>query len=296
MTCQVAEDGLPPISSVLKRYGIVQRTRHGQHFIHDMNFTRRLARAGDGVREANVLEVGAGPGGLTRALLLEGARHVTAVERDLRCLPALEEIAARWPGKLDILVGDALELDFARSLDGRGGVTVVSNLPYQIAAPLLTRWVSEDDWLPWWSVASIMVQKEMADRIVASPGTHNYGRLSVLLQWRTQAKVEMTVPPEVFVPPPKVQSSLLRLTPLAKPEDGFAARDLARATGAAFGNRRKMLRSSLASLGVETELLLSAAGLSPQLRAQDVPVSGYCAFARCLANSPTASNKAFDSS
>lgn len=274
-----AGDGLPPIREVVRRHGIVWRTRSGQHFVHDFNVTRRVARAAGDLRGRDVLEVGAGPGGLTRALLLEGAARVWAVERDRRCLPALEEVAARWPGRLTVLEGDALAMDPKPPR----GFRIVANLPYQIAAPLLVRWLTAADWPPPWLDATVMVQKEMADRIAATPGSRAYGRLSVLAQWRTRPRVVMRVPPEVFVPPPKVRSSLLRLVPDPCPSTGFAPSDLERATAAAFGNRRKTLRRSLARLGRNVEDVLESAGLDAGMRAQDVPVSGYCAIARALA-------------
>ncbi len=284
MSGPLAEDGLPPIGHVLRRHGIVQRTRHGQHFIHDLNFTRRIAREAGDLKDSDVLEVGAGPGGLTRALLLEGARKVIAVERDHRCLPALEEVASHWPGRLDIISGDALKLDIPKQLTGRGRLRIVSNLPYQIAAPLLVRWVSQAEWPPWWSDATVMVQREMADRIVASPSTRSYGRLSVLLQWRTEVRVVMSVPPEVFMPPPKVHSSLLRLDPMPNPEGGFAVSDLERVTAAAFGNRRKMLRNSLTTLSTDVLAMLNTVGILAHLRAQDLSVSDYCALARACSS------------
>lgn len=271
-------DGLPPIREVLDRLGIRPARRYGQHFIHDLNFTHRIAGLAGGLADRQVLEVGAGVGGLTRALLSLGARRVFAIETDPRCIPALAEISERWPGRLVILQEDALHAELpppdAPSLD------IVANLPYGIAAPLLTKWISTASWPPWWGSATVMLQQEMARRIVSDPGSRSYGRLSVLLQWRANPRILADVPPAVFVPPPRVESCLLQMTPRPAPEAGFAPETLSRVTAAAFGNRRKTLRKSLQSLTPDPAALLARCGIDPGIRAEAVPVAGFCALAR----------------
>jgi 16S rRNA (adenine1518-N6/adenine1519-N6)-dimethyltransferase len=228
-----------------------------------------------------VVEVGPGPGGLTRALLMEGAGRVIAIERDARCLPALAEIAAACPGRLEVIHGDALQVDL-RALVGEGPARIVANLPYNVATPLLVGWLSADPWPPWWESLTLMFQREVAERIVATPKQRvDYGRLGVLCGWRTQAEILFDVPASAFVPPPKVTSSVVRLVPHAAPLPGVQ-KSLERVTQAAFGQRRKMLRQSLKSLGVPPEGLLAKAGLSPTARAEEIPVAGFVALANAL--------------
>jgi 16S rRNA (adenine1518-N6/adenine1519-N6)-dimethyltransferase len=227
------------------------------------------------------VEIGPGPGGLTRALLAEGAHHVIAVERDARAIAALNEIAARYPGRLTIVEGDALTFDARASLDG-GRARVVANLPYNIATALLVGWVTAEPWPPWYDALVLMFQREVAERIVAAPGSKTYGRLSVLTGWRTEAKILFDVAPSAFVPQPKVTSSVVRLVPRAAPLVCDATA-LQRVTEAAFGQRRKMLRQSLKTLGVDAAGLLAAAGIEPTARAEDIPVAGFVALARAFA-------------
>jgi 16S rRNA (adenine1518-N6/adenine1519-N6)-dimethyltransferase len=276
-----ATDGLPPLREVIRRHGLVAKRALGQNFLLDLNLTARIARAAGALGEATVLEIGAGPGGLTRALLALGARRVIAVERDERAIPALHEIAERYPGRLDIIAADALTFD-PRSRIGDGPVRIVANLPYNIATALLVAWVCIEPWPPWYEAAVLMFQREVAERLVASPGSKNYGRLSVLVQWRCEARILFDVNPSAFVPPPKVTSSLVRLLPRAAPLP-CDRKLLETATQAAFGQRRKMLRQSLRSLDGDVAALLSAAKLSPTARAEDIPVTGFVSLARALA-------------
>jgi 16S rRNA (adenine1518-N6/adenine1519-N6)-dimethyltransferase len=274
-------DGLPPLRDVIRRHGLIAKKSLGQNFLLDLNLAARIARAAGELAGVTVLEIGSGPGGLTRALLALGAGRVIAVERDERAIAALQEIAKHYPGRLDIVPGDALTFD-PRPYADRGPVRIVANLPYNIATPLLVSWVSAEPWPPWYDAAILMFQREVAERIVAAPGGKSYGRLSVLVQWRCEAKILFDVHPSAFVPAPKVTSSLIRLTPRADAPP--CDRPLLEAvTQAAFGQRRKMLRQSLRSLGVDVSALLSAAGLNPTARAEDIPVSGFLALARALA-------------
>lgn len=279
------EDGLPPIRHVLQSVGHRGSRHWGQHFIHDLAFTRKIARAAGSLAGFDVLEIGPGPGGLTRALLMEGARRVVAVERDHRCFPALEQIRERWPERLDVIHGDARIVDGIPHL--RPPARIIANLPYGIAVPLIVSWVSAEAWRPVWTDATIMLQRELAERIASGPGTRAYGRLSVLVQWRTAARIVMQVPASVFVPPPKVRSSLLRIAPIASPETGFLPSDLERVTKAAFSGRRKTLRRSLIRISAQAEAWLADSGIDPGLRADALPVSGYCALARTAARFQT---------
>ena len=272
------DDGLPPIREVLREIRHRGSRHWGQHFIHDLAFTRKIARLAGTLEGSDVLEIGPGPGALTRGLLNEGARRVVAVERDRRFLQALETVRERWPGKLEVIHGDARITDALPCL--RRPARIVANLPYGIAAPLIVSWMSAENWPPIWADATIMLQREMAERIVAGPGTRAYGRLSVLVQWRATARTAMRVPASVFVPPPRVESSLLRIVPLSHPEGGFSPSVLERVTGGAFAGRRKMLRSSLARICRDSEAWLADAGIDSELRADALPVSGYCALAR----------------
>jgi 16S rRNA (adenine1518-N6/adenine1519-N6)-dimethyltransferase len=273
-------DGLPPLREVIRALGLSAKKSLGQNFILDLNLTRRIARAAGPLAGRTVVEVGPGPGGLTRALLLEGAERVIAVERDARCLPALEAIASRYPERLQVHLGDALEADWTRLL-GRTErkATIVANLPYGVATLLLVGWLESEPWPPWYDRMVLMFQKEVAERIVAAPGTKTYGRLSVLAQWRTRAKLLMTLKPEAFTPPPKVASAVVELVPRASPEPPCAAATLGRVTAAAFGQRRKMLRTSLASLVAEPAALLAAAGIAPELRAERLDVAAFARLA-----------------
>jgi 16S rRNA (adenine1518-N6/adenine1519-N6)-dimethyltransferase len=273
-------DDLPPLREIIRRHGLVARKSLGQNFLLDLNLTARIARAAGPLTGVSVVEVGPGPGGLTRALLAAGAAQVIAIERDRRCIDALAEIAAREPSRLTIVEGDALDTDPIPYLAG-APARIVANLPYNIATPLLVAWLSVEPWPPWYDSMTLMFQREVAERIVAGPGSKSYGRLSVLAGWRTQARILFDVAPTAFVPPPKVTSSLVRLEPRQAPL-GCERRALERVTQAAFGQRRKMLRQSLKALGSAPFRLLAAAGLDPTARAEDIPVEGYAALARAL--------------
>ena len=277
-------DELPPLREVIARHGLSARKSLGQNFLLDLNLTGRIARAAGPLAGVTVIEVGAGPGGLTRALIAEGAAKVVAVERDARCLEALGEIAACCPGRLEIVAGDALKTDYA-SL-AAAPVRIVANLPYNIATPLLTGWLSAEPWPPFFDRLVLMFQSEVAERIAAAPGGKAYGRLAVLAQWRTRPRLLFTVSPRAFVPPPKVISALVELVPLPEPFP-CRRRTLERLTAAAFGQRRKMLRSSLKGLGGKAALAkalaaLDALGIAETARAETLSVAQFCAIARAL--------------
>jgi len=275
-------DELPPLRDVIRRHGLSAKKSLGQNFLLDLNLTARIARAAGPLAGASVIEVGPGPGGLTRALLAEGAKRVVAIERDERALAALSEIAAHYPGRLEIVAGDALDFDPRPYLRGERA-RVVANLPYNIATALLIGWLTAEPWPPWYDVLVLMFQREVAERIVAKPGSKTYGRLSVLAGWRTQAKIMFDVAPSAFVPPPKVTSSVVRLVPRAAPL-ACDAKALQRVTEAGFGQRRKMLRQSLKSLGGDAGVLLDQAGISPTARAEEISVEGFVALARALSS------------
>lgn len=270
-------DDLPPLRDVIRRFDLGARKSLGQNFLFDLNLTSRIARAGGPFGEDVVVEIGPGPGGLTRALLANGARRVLAIERDARCLPALEEIAARYPGRLEWVHGDALDIDFAARLAG-APARIIANLPYNVATPLLVGWLTTEPWPPWFRSLTLMFQREVAERIVAPPGNKTYGRLSVLAQWRCEAKLLFDVARSAFVPPPNVTSSVVHLVPRAAPTP-CPATALERVTAAAFGQRRKMLRQSLKSLGGDTEALLAAADIDPTWRAEQVAVTDFARLA-----------------
>jgi 16S rRNA (adenine1518-N6/adenine1519-N6)-dimethyltransferase len=271
-------DDLPPLRDVIRRHGLAPKRSLGQNFLFDLNLTARIARAAEPLENITVVEIGPGPGGLTRALLALGARRVIAIERDHRAIAALEEIAARYPGRLDIVAGDALAVDPGQHL-GPERARIVANLPYNIATALLVGWLTVEPWPPWYDSLLLMFQREVAQRIVATPGSKSYGRLSVLAGWRTEAKLLFDVARSAFVPPPKVTSSVVRLTPRPEPLacDSIA---LQRVTEAAFGQRRKMLRQSLKTLGVDAAALLAEAGIEPSARAEEIPVEGFVALAQ----------------
>ncbi len=279
-----ALDELPPLREVIAAHGLSAKKTLGQNFILDLNLTRRIAREA-GIAGATVYEVGPGPGGLTRALLAESAERVVAVERDRRALPALAQIAGVKPGTLEIIEGDALAIDepsLLARLGVRMPVPVVANLPFNVGTALLIKWLTGAVWPPWWSSLTLMFQKEVARRVCAKPGTQDYGRLSVLAQWRTQTRILFDVSPRAFVPPPKVTSSVLRVEPLAAPRCPADLRDLEAVTHAAFGQRRKMLRGSLKALPVDIGDLLEQAGVDGTVRAEDLDLAQFCALARSL--------------
>jgi 16S rRNA (adenine1518-N6/adenine1519-N6)-dimethyltransferase len=271
-------DDLPPLREVIRRHGLTPKKSLGQNFLFDLNLTARIARAAEPLENITVVEIGPGPGGLTRALLALGARRVVAIERDQRAIAALEEISARYPGRLEIVAGDALSTD-PREYLGPERARVVANLPYNIATALLVKWLTAEPWPPWYDSLLLMFQREVAERIAAAPGSKTYGRLSVLAGWRTEAKILFDVARSAFVPPPKVTSSVVRLTPRQVPLACDSA-VLQRVTEAAFGQRRKMLRQSLKTLGVDAIALLTEAGIEPTARAEEIPVEGFVALAR----------------
>ena len=280
----LAADGLPPLREVVAAHGLDARRSLGQNFLYDLNLTGRIARAAGPLEGITVIEIGPGPGGLTRALLSEGAAKVIAIERDARCLAALAEIAAHWPGRLDIVEGDALSVDYPALAAGAAKVRICANLPYNIATPLLIGWLEAEPWPPWFDRLTLMFQKEVAERIAATPEHRaDYGRLGVLAGWRCQTRKLFDVPPSAFTPPPKVTSSVVELIPRAAPEPCRLS-TLSNLTLAAFGQRRKMLRQSLkgfaGSRGLDLAQWLEDAGLDPTVRAEEVEVSAFAALAR----------------
>jgi 16S rRNA (adenine1518-N6/adenine1519-N6)-dimethyltransferase len=274
-----AIDDLPPLREVIRQHGLRAKKSLGQNFLLDLNLTARIARVAGPLEGVDVVEIGAGPGGLTRALLAAGARGVIAIERDDRAIAALEEIAARYPGRLKIVAGDALNFD-PRPLVGTPA-RVVANLPYNIATALLVCWLTLEPWPPWYDRLVLMFQREVAERVVAAPGSKSYGRLSVLVGWRCKARICFDVAGSAFVPRPRVTSSVVGLVPRENPLV-CERRALERVTEAAFGQRRKMLRQSLKSLATDPLALLDAARIDPTARAEDVPVEGFVALARAL--------------
>ncbi len=271
-------DGLPPLREVISTHDLVAKRQLGQNFLLDLNLTSKIARMAGDLSGCDVLEVGPGPGGLTRGLLAEGARRVLCIEKDARCLPALAEIAAVYPGRLEVINGDALAVEVLAHLTAP--VRVVANLPYNVGTELLIRWLTPPVWPPFWQSLTLMFQREVAERIVAKPGGNHYGRLALLAQWRCEARIVMTLPPEAFTPAPKVHSAVVHLTALHAPRFPADGEVLTRVTTAAFGQRRKMLRSSLKSLAPDIEDRLRAAGIEPTQRAEEVSLEAFCALAR----------------
>jgi 16S rRNA (adenine1518-N6/adenine1519-N6)-dimethyltransferase len=276
-----APDGLPPLREVIRALGLSAKKSLGQNFLLDFNLTRRIARAAGPLENVTVVEIGPGPGGLTRALLLEGARSVVAIEKDARFLPALNAIAAAYPGRLKVVAADAMDIDFA-SLALPSPARIVANLPYGVATPLLIAWLKTDPWPPWFDRMVLMFQREVAERIVAPPDGKDYGRLSILSQWRTQARILFTVPAEAFTPRPKVDSALVELVPRQAPEPSCDVGMLERVAAAAFGQRRKMLRASLRKLMPDSVAVLEGLGIDPKSRAEELPVSAFCRLANTL--------------
>jgi 16S rRNA (adenine1518-N6/adenine1519-N6)-dimethyltransferase len=289
-------DGLPPLRDVVTAHGLNARKALGQNFLFDLNLTRKIARAAGPLAGVAVIEVGPGPGGLTRALLSEGAEKVIAIERDARALGALAEIAAHWPGRLEIIEGDALRIA-PETLVERAGpmpIRIAANLPYNIATALLAGWLEAEPWPPFYDRLTLMFQREVAERIVATTSERaDYGRLAVLAGWRTAARILFDIPPAAFVPAPKVTSSVVELIPRASPSPCDAA-TLSALTQAAFGQRRKMLRQSLkgfaAARGLDLPALLAAAELEPTMRAEEVDVVGFVALARAAVGAPGGNN------
>jgi 16S rRNA (adenine1518-N6/adenine1519-N6)-dimethyltransferase len=272
-------DNLPPLREVIAEHGLRAKKELGQNFLLDLNLTSRIARVAGPLEGVRVIEVGPGPGGLTRALLAEGAREVIAIERDARALPALAQIAEAYPGRLTVISGDAMEMDYRLLADGP--TRIIANLPYNIATPLLTGWLTLDPWPSFFESLTLMFQREVAERICARPGEDPYGRLGVLAGWRTDARIAFNVGRQAFVPPPNVTSAVVHLVPKAVGDD-VTVKDLEHITRAAFGQRRKMVRQSLKAAGVPVEGLLQAAGLRGDERAEELPVAAFLAMARAL--------------
>jgi len=272
-------DNLPPLRDVIAEHGLRAKKELGQNFLLDLNLTARIARVGGSLEGVRVIEVGPGPGGLTRALLAEGAREVIAIERDARALPALQQISDAYPGRLTVISGDAMEIDYRSLADGP--TRIIANLPYNIATPLLTGWLTLNPWPSFFDSLTLMFQREVAQRICAQPSDDAYGRLGVLAGWRSDARMAFNVSREAFVPAPKVTSTVVHLVP--KPvEADLAVKHVEQITKAAFGQRRKMVRQSLKATGVPVEGLLAAAGINGNERAEDLPISVFLAMARAL--------------
>lgn len=273
-------DSLPPLREVIRNHDLQARKSMGQNFLLDLNLTAKIARQAGDLTECDVLEIGPGPGGLTRGLLAEGARRVFAIEKDARCLPALQEISEAYPGRLEVRNADALEFDPLNSLSKP--IRIASNLPYNVGTELLVRWLTPPDWPPFWTSLTLMFQREVAERIVAQPGSKTYGRLAILAQWRSDARIVMQLPPEAFTPPPKISSSVVHLTALPAPRFPAKPETLSRIVAQAFNQRRKMLRAALKGAAPDIEDRLVAAGLKPTDRAEQIPLEGFCALARAI--------------
>jgi len=277
-------DGLPPLREVIAAHDLVAKKQLGQNFLLDLNLTAKIARAAGDLSGCDVLEVGPGPGGLTRGLLAEGARRVLAVEKDARCLPALAEISAAYPGRLAVINGDALSVEVLSHLTPP--IRIVANLPYNVGTELLIRWLTPQQWPPFWDSLTLMFQKEVAERIVAKPGSKAYGRLALLSQWRADPKIVLHLPPEAFTPAPKVHSAVVQFKRLDAPRYPADEAMLGRITAMAFNQRRKMLRSSLKALRPDIEDRLRAAGIDPTKRAEEISLEGFCALTRELTGTP----------
>ncbi len=273
-----AIDNLPPLREVIATHGLNARKSLGQNFLLDLNLTSKIARQAGDLTGCDVLEIGPGPGGLTRGLLAEGARRVLAIEKDSRCIPALAEVAEAYDGRLQVIEGDALEVNPLEHLTPP--IRVAANLPYNVGTELLVRWLTPQQWPPFWTSLTLMFQKEVAERIVAAPGSKAYGRLAILAQWRSDARIVINLPPEAFSPPPKVSSAVVHLTALEQPRYPADPDVLSRVVAAAFNQRRKMLRASLKGVAPDIEDRLLAAGIKPTERAEQVSLEGFCALAR----------------
>ena len=274
-------DKLPPLRDVIATHALNAKKSLGQNFLLDLNLTAKIARLAGDLEGHDVLEVGPGPGGLTRGLLASGARRVVALEKDRRCIPALAEISDAYPGQLDVFNADALDFDISSHLTVP--IRIVANLPYNIGTELLIRWLTPKEWPPFWSTLTLMFQKEVAERIIATPNSKAYGRLAILAQWKTNPSIVMELPPEAFTPPPKVHSAVVHFNALAEPRFPAPAGLLSSTVAMAFNQRRKMLRSSLKSASPDIENVLRDAGLEPTARAEEISLEGFCALARRLA-------------
>ncbi len=273
-------DGLPPLREVIATHELSAKKALGQNFLLDLNLTAKIARAAGNLESSDILEIGPGPGGLTRGLLAEGARKVLAIEKDARCLPALAQIAAAYPGRLEVIEGDALKIDPLEHLTPP--IKIAANLPYNVGTELLVRWLTPKVWPPFWTSLTLMFQREVAERIVAKPGSKAYGRLAILAQWRTEARIVIDLPPQAFTPPPKVSSAVVHLAALPEPRYPADPDILSRVVAAAFNQRRKMLRAALKGVAPNIEDHLAAVGIPPTERAEQVSLEGFCALARSL--------------
>ena len=273
-------DGLPSLREVINAHDLVAKRQLGQNFLLDLNLTAKIARLAGDIAGSDVLEVGPGPGGLTRGLLVEGARHVVAIEKDPRCIAALNQIAAAYPGRLTVIEGDAMEVDLSSLLTAP--IRIAANLPYNVGTELLIRWLTPKVWPPFWQSMTLMFQREVALRIVAKPGDEHYGRLALLCQWRSDAKIVMHLAPEAFTPAPKVHSAVVHLTRLEAPRFEADEKILNRIVAAGFNQRRKMLRSSLKSIGPDMEAVLESVGIPPTARAEEISMERFCALARAV--------------
>ena len=274
-------DSLPPLRDVIATHGLSARKSLGQNFLLDLNLTSKIARQAGDLSQFDVLEIGPGPGGLTRGLLAEGARRVLAIEKDKRCIAALDEIAQAYPNRLHVIEGDALEINPLDHLTPP--IRIAANLPYNVGTELLVRWLTPKEWPPFWDTLTLMFQKEVAERIVAQPGSKAYGRLAILASWRCEAKIALHLPPSAFTPPPKVSSAVVHLQALEKPKFEADAKTLERVVAMAFNQRRKMLRAALKGAASDIEDRLIAAGIKPTERAEQIPLEGFCALAREIA-------------
>lgn len=274
-------DDLPPLREVIRTHELSPKKSLGQNFLLDLNLTAKIARLAGDISGSDVLEIGPGPGGLTRGLLVEGARRVLAIEKDPRCMAPLADIAARYPGRLKVLNADALTIDVTAHLNPP--IRVAANLPYNVGTELLVRWLTPRDWPPFWQSLTLMFQREVAERIIARPGSGKYGRLAILSQWRATPRIVMELPPEAFTPPPKVHSSVVHITALPEPRFAADAKVLSRVVAAGFNQRRKMLRAALKGIAPDIQDRLVAAGLKPTDRAEQISIEGFCALAREVA-------------
>ncbi len=274
------KDGLPPLRQVIADHGLSAQKSLGQNFLLDLNLTSKIARLAGDLGGSDVLEIGPGPGGLTRALLFEGARKVVAIERDARCIPALQEIATHYDNRLELIEGDALQVDPLTHL--QHPIRVVANLPYNVGTELLVNWLTPSDWPPFWQSLTLMFQKEVAQRIVAKPRSKAYGRLSILAQWRSIPKIVLDLPPEAFTPPPKVKSAVVHFERLDQPLFPANATHLNKTVATAFNQRRKMLRSSLRGLAPDIEARIESVGIKPTARAEELSVENFCELSRAV--------------
>lgn len=282
MSGETTIDGLPPVREMIRKYGLDAKKSLGQNFLTDLNLTNKIARAAGPLENSTVYEVGPGPGALTRALLMSGAKKVVAVEMDPRCIEALREVQDHYPGRLEVIEGDALkinELDLINP-DEADNIRICANLPYNVGTALLVKWLTEQQWLPWWSSLTLMFQKEVGERIIAAPRTKAYGRLSVLSQFRSDARIHFDVPAKAFVPPPKVTSCIVGITPTEEQDHHPQREKLEKIVAAAFNQRRKMLRSSLKSLGTDPLVALEASGIKETARAEELSVEDFCKLAK----------------